>query len=132
MAKDGIGAKIKLNKKLIKQFCLLLERGLPLDSCCDMLGISSYSYWKWKQEGEAYINGGGEPKEYELSAEFLMATRQAFAAYKLARIDKMHEAKGPGWIRELAILERRDRRNFGKRDMDGGTVEDYDPDERFL
>ena len=119
-----------LNQRVIKSFCRLILRGLPPDAACDYLGISSGVFWRWIRRGEKFLNGDGQPPEDALFGEFVRRYKRAFAKYRLNRIAKLH--KSSQWVRELAILERRDRRSFGRYEPPGGTSDQYNPDEKFL
>ena len=56
--------------------------------------------------------------------------RKAIAEYRLKNVDGLQESED--WRRFLEILERRDRRTWNKQDPQGGTVDDYEANERFL
>lgn len=120
-----------LSPKLIESFCDLLRRGLPADGVCDYLRITKTSFWDWRRKGERYVEDGGSQPEHALFGEFVVKIRQAMAEYRLDRVDAMHRLRSQ-WVRELAILERRDRASFGRREPQGGTEEDFNADEKFL
>jgi len=121
-----------LNGKVIKAFCSLIKRGLPVDSACDIVGITTPSFWQWVRRGEEYINGGEQPKHFKIYGRFVVAYRKALAKYKLRLVDRLNDEGNSGWVRQLAILERRDRTHFSKFEPKTGDEEQFDPDERFL
>lgn len=121
-----------LNEETIQQFCELIKRGLPPDGVCDYLGIANTTYYSWVRKGQAFVEGNGSPKEYEVYGEFIKEFKKATAEYRLRLVDRLHRTKANNWYRDLAILERRDRKSFGRHQPQGGLDEDYDPDERFL
>lgn len=120
----------RLDEALVDRFCRLILKGLGPDSVCDYLGINPGNFWTWIKRGESYLEGDGEPKEHAIYAHFVLELKRAFARYKLRRVNALHTGKT--WYRELAILERRDRKTWGKQDPFGGMTEDFDPDENFL
>lgn len=122
--------KTVLTPTLRRQFCKLIKRGLPPDGACDLLGIPNSVFWKWLKRGDAYINGGENPPEWRVYGSFISAFKRAYARYRLTRIDRLH--KSSMWVRELAILERRDRKSFGRNDPPGGAMDQFDPDDKFL
>lgn len=122
----------KLDAELIADLCDLLEEGLPLDGCCDYLGISTTAFLEWRRKGELYGRQPKVPKEYRLYVRLWLKTRRAHAIYRLERQRRLNDPKNRDWVRDLAILERRDRLNYGKKEPEGGGMEDFDPDERFL
>lgn len=125
------GRKTILNDRLIKEFCDLVKKGLPADGVCDYLGINETTYWSWIRRGQKYLDGDGEPKEDAIYGKFVAEFRRATACYRLERIESLHRPGNDLWTREMAILERRDRKSFSKYDIAGGTDEDIDPDEKF-
>ena len=124
----------KLDGRLVEDFARLTRRGLPIDAACDYLGVATASLYHWVKQGKAYLDSEVTQRieEHAACADFVMALRRATAEYRLERVDRLHRSSGKTWIREMTILERRDRKNFGRRDPAGGDEERYDPDERFL
>lgn len=130
MRSHGIGSKRRLTTKLIRQFASLMKQGMPVDLCCDLLEVSTERFWTWQREGNAYLNGGGGAEEHAICAEFVTKTKKAHAMYRKEQIEHLHE--DDDWHRRLEILQRRDRRNFGRNDIGGAIAEEYDPDDKFL
>lgn len=122
-----------LNKAITKQFVSLLARGLGMGYCCDYLGINHGTFWEWRRKGELF-NKDDEDQfpQFRIYGRFVKAIRKAIAAYALHLTEELHTSGGKRWIKPLAILERRDRENYGKIKMEGGTDEEYNPDEKFL
>jgi len=131
--KNGLqlNPKTILTEKLTEDFCKLIVEGLPPDGVCDYLGIDDSTFWMWRRRGEKFLAANGTPENHAVYAYFLQKFKRASAEYRLDRIQNLHESK-KNWFRELSILERRDRKSFSRHDPAGGTLEDYDPDERFL
>lgn len=123
-------AKI-LNDDLITKMCELIVKGLPFDAVCDYLGLQPEYWYTWVEKGKLAVEMGDEVKpEHEIYAQFYLRTRAASAEYRMKMVEQVHNSKS--WLRPLRILERRDRKNWSKTAPDGGTVESFDPDERFL
>jgi hypothetical protein len=104
---------------------------MPLDGVCDYLGIEQSALSKWVRQG-TLVNGSNPKNIYSKLAK---KVKRATAEYRLSLLDGLHgneKKKTRNWYRNLAILERRDRKNFGRYEPTGGTFESYDPDERFL
>jgi hypothetical protein len=120
-----------LDEDLIRRFCRLIRKGLPPETACNFLNISRVAFWNWITKGEQFRNGNGEPGEFALYGAFVANFRRATAKY-LARINKdLHEA-GPMWAKYMTILERRDRKNYSRKEAPGTDTGTIDPDERFL
>jgi len=124
-------ARTILNEEMIEQFCDYVARGLPFDGCCDMLGISPSTFHTWKRRGQRWLDGDGKPKTDEIYGVFVNSVKRAFASYRLGIVDKMH-SNSPYWVRDMTIMERRDRRNYCKSDPLGGTEDEYEPNEKFV
>lgn len=116
-----------LNEKLITEFCKLTVLGMPADLVCDYLGISSTDYYTWLRRGQKPTS----PDDAGC-VDFIRRYRRATAQYRQDQINKLHKAKGNGWIKHMAILERRDRKTFGRNEPAGGSDEEFAPDDKFL
>ena len=126
-------SRTKCTPKMTKRFCKLIKKGLPPDACCDYLGISTASFWTWLRRGEIHLLGESEDEQRDAPyGAFVKAFKKAFAKYRLERIEKLHEDGNRAWYRELAILERRDRKSFGRHEQAGSATEEYEPNESFL
>lgn len=127
------GTTTILDRRIIKQFCKLIYRGLPADGACDYMGISPSSFWAWLRKGEKFITGGqGTAGADKIYGEFVMRFRRASARFRLRVIKRMDKTGGPQWVRDMTILERRDRKNFGRNEPMGGGDDDFDADDKFL
>lgn len=126
--KTGRESKL-LSPALIRQIAGLIQRGLPFDVAFEYVGLHAQRYSEWLAMGNAFLISG-EPAAHEVYGDFVLAVRKARAAYILKRVDRIHTSWE--WRRELALLERRDRRNFARIEAPGGVPESLDPDERFI
>lgn len=121
----------KLDDELIKKICALVQNGFTLSATCDFLGISTSSLYRWRRNGELYLEGDGEPKEFERYAIFLLSLKRALSIAMIELQDRLMTSE-LGWVKYLAMLERRDPQNFG-RDIGSNAEDDlYDASETFL
>lgn len=127
-----LGNGTKLNRRIIKQFCDLIKMGRTVDSVCDFLGIPNNTFWSWMRRGEKYLNGNCEPEGHYLYGLLMFKLKKATAQYRFSMVDKLHNAGKGTWIKFMAILERRDRKNFSRLELPGGGEDSMDADERFM
>jgi hypothetical protein len=126
-----IGTNSILSDKIIADFCKLIRQGLPADGVCDYLGINPATYYHWLAKGKLYEAGDEEPKEFAVYGKFVRAFRKATAAYRL-KVTRGAHRDSNYWVRDVTILERRDRKTWGKNEPPGGSEEERDPDDSFL
>ena len=101
-----------------------------MDGVCDFLGIAPQTFWTWIRKGTLYLQDPEIQPRYKLYGDFMLNTRRSAAVYRLTITRKLHNSST--WSRELAILERRDRKNFSRWDvMGGGGYETLSIDEKF-
>jgi len=131
-ARKIVQPKRLLTPDLIEKFCELVKRGLPADGCCDYLCIHTSTFWRWLKRGELYNTGDEQPTTDEIIGRFVMLYRRASAEYRLELVKRLHRTSSPMWVRDMAVLERRDRKSFSRNDQAGGTDDEFDPDEKFL
>ncbi len=121
-----------LDDDFITTFCKYLKEGMPIDSICDYMSIDGATFYDWVRKGESWIDGGQDEKPLEIYGVFVQQMRKESAAYRFTLVRRMGRPTNRNWRRELSILERRDRRNYGKQEQAGGTIDEYNPDEKFL
>lgn len=126
-----------ISLELTEQICALLEKGIPIDAVCDYFGIDHKTFYDWKNKGETYLKHMETPMSakdnWRPYAEFVLKIKEALATYRIGLTERLHQRGNKGWFRDLSILERRDRRNFGRREPFGGTMDNTPPpDEKFL
>jgi len=118
---------------------LILE-GLPVNRSCDYLGISEQSFYTWKSKGEEYLRAvceGKKPKNKgdEIHGLFVQAVVRAKATWQLEILRRSMQIESPKssmWIRDMTLLERRDRANWSRNEtlhVDDATIL---PDEAYL
>lgn len=125
-----VDGRVKLDDAKIKQICDLVRQGAGFDVALNYLGLQTDRFWKWMRRGEDYLRGDLHPPEDEIFGKFVLELRKAHAEYimELTRGTR----KDKGWFRDLSLLERKDRKNWSRRDPQGGSLENYDPNEKFL
>lgn len=110
----------KLTHELTVRICDKIRKGLPFADACSLCDITDSTFYEWLQRGET----GEEP-----FATFSGAVKRATAEMKefcLDVIDLATVDKTIGWIPAAWKLERRDRRNFGRHDLDEKPKGDVD------
>jgi len=109
MCSDGRGWGLtrhqKISHNLSLAFCALVESGMPISRCCDLLHISRMTYMRWVERAK----GGEEP--YISFVRMLAAAD----ARKTARLLSGIESHGDKEWKALAwILEKSNKEEFGK------------------
>lgn len=130
-----VNRRTKLTKELISEFCELVEEGVPADTVCDYFGITNSTYWLWLKKGAVYLESDDDSKEtrkLKIYGKFAQEFRKAVAQYKIGMVKKLHSGKGNNWVRDLAILERRDPDTFSRNNTSQGNADHYDSDDSFL
>jgi len=128
----------KLSNKLIEKAIGLLLEGLPIDAVCDYLTITPHTYYMWKEKGEKYLLEENTPRGPEFpedaaEARFLIAVSKARAEHQLSLVRRSFGDKNtPTWVRDMTILERRDRKNWGRNETIQVTDTASTPDEAYL
>jgi len=128
----------KLTDKLIKECCELILEGLPIDRTCDYLGISTASYYNWKDKGERYLNQlhdskGPQYREDEDCAVFVQAVVRAKATWQLEILRRSFGDQNKAtWIRDMTMMERRDRPNWGRNESLIAVTSAPLPDDSYL
>lgn len=122
----------KLNSTLVEQFCQLAERGVAATTICDYLGVSYGALREWLDKGEKYLamNGEADPS-HELHATLVLSLKRAGASYCIALTEKLNDDLNDHWYKSVVVLERRDRKNWGKEESLGGGDDQFSSDERF-
>ena len=138
--KGYMNPKFKLTPELRDEFVKLTRKGRPPLTACERLGVNEATFYKWirlaKEWIKAYEEDEEAPIEHRVFVDFYIRYREARAKYLGRQIDDLNISVEPNEIRRtLAILERRDPKNWSARArlelVDVGE-DSYDPDERFL
>lgn len=122
----------KLDTRLIEQFCELAQRGVPATSVCDYLGIHYGAFREWLDKGERFLqmNGEADPTHAD-HASLVLSFKRASAKYCIDMVYLINSG-AESWYRGIVVLERRDRKNWGKADQLGGEDDSLSSDDKFL
>jgi hypothetical protein len=113
----GPGHNTSRMEEVLDSLCDLLRVGNSIPTACDLVGISPGTFSRWMHLGAEYeervITGDQNPTD-ERYYLFLREVRKATAVYKNEMVQQLNEA-GPGiWTKYLTILERKDRKGWGR------------------
>lgn len=120
-------AKPKLTKELIDEFLTYKENGLSDADCCDMVGISQQSFYRWLKEAETGIDGDHPEKpasNLELKRELSEGLKKARAAFKAYHVQTITKAAKRSWQASAWLLERMYPKEFGRIDRQVALVGD--------
>lgn len=126
------GRNSKLTMEMLKEIVQHLTDGLPVMHACNIVGITEDTWYRWQKQGELYLQTGA-PEEYEVFGIFTEEVKKAISTWQLNLVKRLNgEQYKPTWVRDVTLLERRDRGHWGRSDAarTGGT--NVAPDERFL
>ena len=130
----------KLNMRLQAWMVHYLSVMIPIRDACHLLGLFEATHYRWIQLGREFIqsreeNWKDKPAEKNFKyAKYFQAVQQASAQMRqrvIARSLNTNKYK-IGWTRDITILERRDRGNWGKQLEISNQETEMDPDESFL
>lgn len=138
LATRAAGKARKLTDKLIEECCELILEGLPIERTCDYLGISRAAYYQWKERGERFLNqlhdkSGPDYPEDESYAVFVQAVVRSKAEWQLALLRRSFGEKNKAtWVRDMTMMERRDRQNWGRSEVISHVASAPLPDDSYL
>ena len=124
----------RLTQEMLDTICnYLTEDGLPIITTCELVGISEDTYYRWFDQGKKYMAGGGDNTD-DMYGRFFEETRRAVALWqmRLIRRSLSVDAYAHGWVRDLTLLERRNRQEWGRDAVRREDPSKYDDAERFL
>jgi len=133
-----IGRPRKLTDKLIEECVELVLEGLPIERVCDYLSISTACYYAWKDRGERYLNQLHESRGVEYPddgdcAVFVQAVVRAKAKWQLGILRRSFGEKNKAtWIRDMTMMERRDRKHWGRSESFANVTAAPLPDDSYL
>lgn len=105
----------KLNEELISLMASKLKKGLPVSSCCDLLGITQPSYNNWMRQGEEDAANDID----SLFCAFFLAIKKARAEFEESALEDIRLGNR-GWQGAAWILERTSSRYVPKQEIDAG------------
>lgn len=137
-----LGEKAECNDAAKNQMVYYIERLLPVKDACALIGLFENTHYRWMRLGKEYITYREEEEDDDLIlnrnrhfADYYLAINRAIANMRKRLIDRSFEPDSlrPTWVRDMTILERRDRENWSRsKELFMNREEDYDPDESFL
>lgn len=125
----------KITPEVLKIFEENLALGLPQMHCCSLAGISHDTFFRWLERGRL-LSEAPQPEDdsQEQYLEFWIVVNQAQAMFQVTKLrgSLTSERFNPNWVRDMTMLERRDRKHWGRsQELDVRTGE-IAPDEKFL
>lgn len=112
-----------LNERLITEFCAYVRMGCPIDTACQLSGLSRPTFYRWKQ---AYENGRARGLHRQFFRELDVAQAQAVQLC----VSNILAAGKKNWTAHAWFLERVMPAQFGrKRIYDTPPREDSRPEE---
>jgi len=136
-----VGSRAAITDALQNQMVSHIEDLLPVEDACALIGLLQSTHYRWMKNGKVYIESCDTDttespiKEHLRYAAYFMAINKALAKFRQKLINRsfVPDKLEAGWIRDMTILERRDRQVWGRiTDAMLDRKDDYDPDEAFL
>lgn len=124
----------KMSPEMKQLFVSNILVGLPIQHCCALAGISENCFYDWMKDGERYLTSREPNPNHEDFAEFYLAIQEARAEWqKEILLRSFQGAKfQPNWVRDMTLLERRDRVNWGRNDWANSGDRMPDSDMKYL
>lgn len=107
-----MGRPSKLNEELIETMHSKLVKGLPITSCCDLLGITTMSHSNWMSQGESDYNNDVD----SLYAEYFYTIKKGRAEFEEAALEDIRSGR-PGWQGCAWVLERTNQKYMPKQEV---------------
>ena len=125
----------KISKELIDEFLTYKENGLNDEDCCNMVGISTQTLYRWLKEAETGIDGDNPDREasnLELKREFRDGLKRAQVAFKAFHVQNITKASKRSWQASAWILERMYPKEFGRIDRQFAIMGDASKENGML
>lgn len=104
--------KPKLTEELINTMHEKLLVGLPIVSCCDLLGITTMSHSNWMSKGEEDYNADVD----SLYATYFYTIKKARAEFEEDALRDIKSGR-PGWQGAAWVLERTNQKYMPKQEV---------------
>ncbi len=137
--RKSVHVQTKLTEQIASDICDFVFMGAPYDVAAEAIGINSSTEANWRRLGMAYIqdiqeDGAAESPDNQIFAEYAQAVITARAKWQMRILQRsFQDSFRSTWIRDLALLERRDPNNWRIRNEDVLNEQDvYEADETFL
>lgn len=113
------GRSIKLSKEVVDEILTYKENGLSDADVCDMVGISTNTFYKWLKEADTGVNVDNPARPVpmlELKRELRDGLKRAQTAFKAYHIQNITKAARKSWQASAWMLERMYPKEFGRID----------------
>lgn len=110
---------ITLDDEIIDVFCRLAAKGRPVSTICDYLAIPQVVMSEWNARARIYEREG-EPKQHAICYKLIKSAMRAQASFLGQTFDDHKFYPAGEWQKFSWILERRDRKNWGKDTLEDG------------
>ncbi|KKL93620.1 hypothetical protein LCGC14_1872850 [marine sediment metagenome] len=137
-----VGRPAEVNDELREQMCYYLRRMIPQKDACFLIGLFENTHYRWMKLGKDFIEAyESDKKDVDLPprhkkkyANYYLAINFALATMRKNLIERslFPDQLKVSWIRDITILERRDRDEWGRLTEAMVNKSEYDPDETFL
>ena len=107
-----MGRPSKLNDELIEKMHSKLIKGLPITSCCDLLGITQPSHNNWLRQGEQDLLDDVD----SLFAQYFLTIKKGRAEFEEKALDDIQTGR-PGWQGMAWVLERTNQKYMPKQEV---------------
>ena len=132
----------KMDETMKERFLLAISKGMSETKACAYARINTTTYFSRKKQSLEYLLTGIPPNDtassnYEEWAAFIEDVECVMAEHEMNLIDDALDVdsdKGNKayWARNMTILERRNRADWGKNETLNHNIGTFDRDERFL
>lgn len=127
----------RLTPDLTKRLCELLKEGLPREPASCLLQVLPMQLYRWLDNGQAYLdavyNGRRPDKDHQADADFLVAIKKAEAEWQHSLIKRSFQNRAASmWVRDMTMLERRDRKHWSRSETLAVRDAPALPDEAYL
>ena len=102
----------KLTEELIEKMYSKLIKGLPISSCCDLLGITTMSHSNWMSQGEDDYNHDID----SLFSSYFYTIKKGRAEFEEAALDDIGSGRA-GWQGKAWVLERTNQKYMPKQEF---------------
>ena len=89
-----------------------LRKGLPISSCCDLLGITTMSHSNWMSQGELDYDADVE----SLFSSYFYTIKKSRAEFEEAALEDIRSGR-PGWQGCAWVLERTNQKYMPKQEI---------------
>lgn len=101
-----------LTPEVQKAICAGIRNGMPVEHVMDYVGLTDDTFYRWMRQGKS---DHSEDRQY---IAFRKAVKKARAANIRRHIKNIIRHSGDTWQASAWFLERRDAKNFGKKETE--------------